>query len=73
MPAVVYTSPEVAVGLTKEEAEEINQNPDRSHSNGDQRPVYRGESDEGGLCKVVLEDGTNRLLGVRMVMELARK
>ena len=69
MPAVVYTSPEVAVvGLTKEEAEErgIKTRTGRIPMAINARYIAENP-DEGGLCKVVLEDGTNRLLGVHMV------
>jgi dihydrolipoamide dehydrogenase len=69
MPAVVYTSPEVAVvGLTKEEAEarglkvKIGRIPMAINAR------YLAENpDESGLCKVVLDAATNRLLGVHMV------
>ena len=69
MPAVVYTSPEVAVvGLTKEEAEErgIKTRTGRIPMAINARYIAENP-DEGGLCKVVLEDGTNRLLRVHMV------
>ena len=69
MPAVVYTSPEVAVvGLTKEEAEakglkvKVGRIPMKINAR------YLAENpDESGLCKVVLEAETRRLLGVHMV------
>ena len=69
MPAVVYTSPEVAVvGLTKEEAEakglkvKVGRIPMKINAR------YLAENpDEAGLCKVVLEAETRRLLGVHMV------
>ena len=69
MPAVVYTSPEVAVvGLTKEEAEakgltvKVGRIPMKINAR------YLAENpDEGGLCKVVLDADTRRLLGVHMV------
>lgn len=69
MPAVVYTSPEVAVvGLTKEEAEErgIKTRTGRIPMAINARYIAENP-EEAGLCKVVLEDGTNRLLGVHMV------
>ena len=69
MPAVVYTSPEVAVvGLTKEEAEErgIKTRSGRMPMAINARYIAENP-DEGGLCKVVLEKETNRLLGVHMV------
>ena len=69
MPAVVYTSPEVAVvGLTKEEAV------DRAFKvKTGKIPMainarYIAENPgEQGMCKVVLDADTNRLLGVHMV------
>ena len=69
MPAVVYTSPEVAVvGLTKEEAEErgIKTRSGRIPMAINARYIAENP-DESGLCKVVLEKDTNRLLGVHMV------
>ena len=69
MPAVVYTSPEVAVvGLTKEEAESrgIKTRSGRMPMAINARYIAENP-DEAGICKVVLEDGTNRLLGVHMV------
>ena len=69
MPAVVYTSPEVAVvGLTKEEAEErgIKTRSGRIPMAINARYIAENP-DEAGLCKVVLEKETNRLLGVHMV------
>ena len=69
MPAVVYTSPEVAVvGLTKEEAEargikvKVGRIPMAINAR------YIAENpDETGFCKVVLEADSRRLLGVHMV------
>ena len=69
MPAVVYTSPEVAVvGLTKEEAEargikvKVGRIPMAINAR------YIAENpDESGFCKVVLESDSRRLLGVHMV------
>ena len=69
MPAVVYTSPEVAVvGLTKEEAEARGLKVKTGRIPMAINARYLAENpDESGLCKVVLEAGTNRLLGVHMV------
>ena len=69
MPAVVYTSTEVAVvGLTKEEAEargikvKVGRIPMAINAR------YIAENpDETGFCKVVLEADSRRLLGVHMV------
>ena len=69
MPAVVYTSPEVAVvGLTKEEAEargikvKVGRIPMAINAR------YIAENpDETGFCKVILEADTRKLLGVHMV------
>ena len=69
MPAVVYTSPEVAVvGLTKEEAEargikvKVGRIPMAINAR------YLAENpNETGFCKVVLDANTRRLLGVHMV------
>lgn len=69
MPAVVYTSPEVAVvGLTKEEAEErgikvkVGKVPMAINAR------YIAENpDESGFCKVILEADSRKLLGVHMV------
>ena len=69
MPAVVYTSPEVAVvGLTKEEAEargikvKVGRIPMAINAR------YLAENpNETGFCKVVLDADTRRLLGVHMV------
>ena len=69
MPAVVYTSPEVAVvGLTKEEAEARGLKVKTGRIPMAINARYLAENpDESGLCKVVLEAATNRLLGVHMV------
>ena len=69
MPAVVYTSPEVAVvGLTKEEAEARGLKIKTGRIPMAINARYLAENpDESGLCKVVLEAETNRLLGVHMV------
>lgn len=69
MPAVVYTSPEVAVvGLTKEEAEARGLKVRTGRIPMAINARYLAENpDESGLCKVVLEAETNRLLGVHMV------
>ena len=69
MPAVVYTSPEVAVvGLTKEEAEErgIKVKVGRIPMTINARYIAENP-DETGFCKVVLEADTRKLLGVHMV------
>lgn len=69
MPAVVYTSPEVAVvGLTKEEAEErgIKVKVGRIPMTINARYIAENP-DETGFCKVVLEAETRKLLGVHMV------
>ena len=67
MPAVVYTAPEVAVvGLTKEEAEARGLKVKTGRIPMAINARYLAENpDESGLCKVVLEAETNRLLGVR--------
>ena len=69
MPAVVYTSPEVAVvGLTKDEAEARGLKVKTGRIPMAINARYLAENpDESGLCKVVLEAETNRLLGVHMV------
>ena len=69
MPAVVYTSPEVAVvGLTKEEAEARGLKVKTGRIPMAINARYLAENpDESGLCKVVLDSETNRLLGVHMV------
>ena len=69
MPAVVYTSPEVAVvGLTKEEAEDrgIKVKVGRIPMAINARYIAENP-DETGFCKVVLEADTRKLLGVHMV------
>ena len=69
MPAVVYTSPEVAVvGLTKEEATERGFKVKTGKIPMAINARYIAENPgEGGMCKVVLDADTNRLLGVHMV------
>ena len=69
MPAVVYTSPEVAVvGLTKEEAEARGLKVKTGRIPMAINARYLAENpDESGLCKVILDGETNRLLGVHMV------
>ena len=69
LPAVVYTSPEVAVvGLTKEQAEERGLQVSTGKIPMSINARYLAEHpDERGLCKVVVEQGTRRLLGVHMV------
>ena len=69
VPSVVYTNPEVAVvGLTKEQAEErglkVTTGKIPMTINARYLAEHPGES---GLCKVVVEKGTRRLLGVHMV------
>ena len=61
MPAVVYTSPEVAVvGLTKEEAESRGFKVRTGRIPMAINARYLAENpDETGLCKVVLEADTN--------------
>ncbi len=69
MPAVVYTSPEVAVvGLTKEEAIERGFKVKTGKIPMAINARYIAENPgETGMCKVVLDADTNRLLGVHMV------
>jgi dihydrolipoamide dehydrogenase len=69
MPAVVYTSPEVAVvGLTKEEAIDRGFKVKTGKIPMAINARYIAENPgETGLCKVVLDADTNRLLGVHMV------
>jgi len=69
MPAVVYTSPEVAVvGLTKEEAQAEGRKVKTGRIPMAMNARYLAENpDESGFCKVVLDAETNRLLGVHMV------
>jgi dihydrolipoamide dehydrogenase len=69
MPAVVYTSPEVAVvGLTKEEATERGFKVKTGKIPMAINARYIAENPgEEGMCKVVLDADTNRLLGVHMV------
>ena len=69
MPAVVYTSPEVAVvGLTKEEAIERGMKVKTGKIPMAINARYIAENPgEEGMCKVVLEAETNRLIGVHMV------
>ena len=69
IPAVIYTNPEVAVvGLTKEQAEErglkVTTGKIPMGINARYLAEHPGES---GLCKVVVEEGTRRLLGVHMI------
>ena len=69
MPAVVYTSPEVAVvGLTKEEAVDRGFKVKTGKIPMAINARYIAENPgEEGMCKVVLDADTNRLLGVHMV------
>ena len=69
MPSVVYTNPEVAVvGLTKEEAEERGLKVTTGKIPMTINARYVAEHPgERGLCKVVIEEGTRRLLGVHMI------
>ena len=69
IPSVVYTSPEVAVvGLTKEQAEERGLKVVTGKIPMSINARYLAEHPgERGLCKVVIEEGTRRLLGVHMV------
>jgi len=69
IPSVVYTSPEVAVvGLTKEQAEERGLQVTTGKIPMSINARYLAEHPgERGLCKVVIEEGTRRLLGVHMV------
>ena len=69
MPSVVYTSPEVAVaGLTKEQAEERGLKVTTGKIPMTINARYLAEHPgERGLCKVVVEEGTRRLLGVHMI------
>ena len=69
MPAVVYTSPEVAVvGLTKEEATDRGFKVKTGKIPMAINARYIAENPgEEGMCKVVLDADTNRLLGVHMV------
>ena len=69
MPAVVYTSPEVAVvGLTKEDAEARGLHVKTGRVPMAMNARYLAENPkEAGFCKVVMEAETNRLLGVHMV------
>jgi dihydrolipoamide dehydrogenase len=69
MPSVVYTNPEVAVaGLTKDEAEERGLKVTTGKIPMTINARYVAEHPgERGLCKVVVEEGTRRLLGVHMI------
>ena len=69
MPAVVYTSPEVAVvGLTKEEAEARGLKVKTGRIPMGINARYLAENpEESGFCKVVVEADTMRLLGVHMI------
>ena len=69
IPAVIYTNPEVAVvGLTKEQAEERGLKVTTGKIPMGINARYLAEHpDESGLCKVVVEEGTRRLLGVHMI------
>ena len=69
MPAVVYTSPEVAVvGLTKEEAVDRGFKVKTGKIPMAINARYIAENPgEQGMCKVVLDADTNRFLGVHMV------
>ncbi len=69
MPSVVYTNPEVAVaGLTKEQAEERGFKVTTGKIPMTINARYLAEHPgERGLCKVVVEEGTRRLLGVHMI------
>jgi dihydrolipoamide dehydrogenase len=69
VPSVVYTNPEVAVvGLTKEQAEERGLKVTTGKIPMTINARYLAEHPgENGLCKVVVEKDTRRLLGVHMV------
>ena len=69
IPSVVYTNPEVAVvGLTKEQAEERGLKVTTGKIPMSINARYLAEHpDERGLCKVVIEEGTRRLLGVHLI------
>ena len=69
IPSVVYTNPEVAVvGLTKEQAEERGLKVTTGKIPMSINARYLAEHPgERGLCKVVIEEGTRRLLGVHMI------
>ncbi len=69
IPSVVYTSPEVAViGLTKEQAEERGLKVTTGKIPMSVNARYLAEHPgERGLCKVVIEEGTRRLLGVHLI------
>ena len=69
IPSVVYTSPEVAmVGLTKEQAAERGLKVTTGKIPMSVNARYLAEHPgERGLCKVVIEEGTRRLLGVHMI------
>ena len=69
IPSVVYTSPEVAVvGLTKEQAIERGLKVTTGKIPMSVNARYLAEHPgERGLCKVVIEEGTRRLLGVHMI------
>jgi len=69
IPSVVYTNPEVAVvGLTKEQAEERGLKVTTGKIPMSINARYLAEHPgERGLCKVVIEEGTRRLLGVHLI------
>ena len=69
IPSVVYTNPEVAVvGLTKEQAEERGLKVTTGKIPMSINARYLAEHPgERGLCKVVVEEGTRRLLGVHLI------
>ncbi len=66
IPNVVYTNPEIAtVGLSEEEAKEMDVMTGQAFFRGNARARCTGETD--GLVKIVGEKTTGRLLGVHIV------
>jgi len=69
IPSVVYTNPEVAmVGLSKEQAEDRGLKVATGKIPMSINARYVAEHPgERGLCKVIIEEGSRRLLGVHMI------
>lgn len=72
LPAVIFTSPQVAVvGLTEQEARAQGHSVKSSVLPLDIVPRAQVNHDTVGLVKMVAEEGSNRILGVHMVGESA--
>ena len=72
IPNIVYTSPEVAsVGMTEEEIKELNIPYTKGIAYMRGNPRARASSATEGLVKVLAHKGTERLLGVHIIAEVA--